>query len=119
MYKPALESLRSQIRASTTSMTSVPKPLKFLRQHYESLKEVYEKIKDETAKVFLAITVTWGKTFRGSFGRPSNITVTWGKRFRGSFGRPSNITVTWRKRFRGSFGTPSNITVTWGKRDQI
>jgi 26S proteasome regulatory subunit N1 len=34
-------------------MTSVPKPLKFLRQHYESLKEVYEKIKDETAKVFL------------------------------------------------------------------
>lgn len=53
LYKPALESLRSQIRASTTSMTSVPKPLKFLRQHYESLKEVYEKIKDETAKVFL------------------------------------------------------------------
>lgn len=53
LYKPALESLRSQIRASTTSMTSVPKPLKFLRPHYESLKEVYEKIKDDTTKVSL------------------------------------------------------------------
>lgn len=51
LYKPALESLRSQIRASTTSMTSVPKPLKFLRPHYDSLKEVHEKIKDDETKV--------------------------------------------------------------------
>ncbi|CAG2224105.1 PSMD2 [Mytilus edulis] len=58
LYKPALESLRSQIRASTTSMTSVPKPLKFLRPHYESLKEVYEKIKDDTTKRFCADIVS-------------------------------------------------------------
>lgn len=51
LYKPALESLRSQIRASTTSMTSVPKPLKFLRPHYDSLKEVHENIKDAETKV--------------------------------------------------------------------
>ena len=51
MYKAALESLRTQIKSSTTSMTSVPKPLKFLRPHYESLKEVYEKIKDNETKV--------------------------------------------------------------------
>lgn len=58
LYKPALESLRSQIRASTTSMTSVPKPLKFLRLHYESLKEVYEKIKDDTTKRLCADIVS-------------------------------------------------------------
>ncbi|EDO25767.1 predicted protein, partial [Nematostella vectensis] len=42
LHKPALEALRSQIRASTSSMTSVPKPLKFLRPHYASMKEVYQ-----------------------------------------------------------------------------
>lgn len=42
MYRPALEELRRQIRSSTTSMTSVPKPLKFLRPHYGKLKEIYE-----------------------------------------------------------------------------
>lgn len=29
-------------RESTTSMTSVPKPLKFLRSHYKELKDLYE-----------------------------------------------------------------------------
>ena len=53
LYKPALESLRTQIRASTTSMTSVPKPLKFLRPHYDTIKEVYGKIKDDETQVFL------------------------------------------------------------------
>ena len=32
-------------------MTSVPKPLKFLRTHYDSLKEIYEKIIDKETKV--------------------------------------------------------------------
>lgn len=54
MYLPALESLRTQIRASTTSMTSVPKPLKFLRCHYETLKEVHKKIQDPPTKRFCA-----------------------------------------------------------------
>ncbi|XP_069134068.1 26S proteasome non-ATPase regulatory subunit 2-like [Argopecten irradians] len=58
LYKPALESLRSQIRASTTSMTSVPKPLKFLRPHYDSIKEVYEKIIDNETKRFCADIVS-------------------------------------------------------------
>ena len=53
LYKAALESLRTQIKSSTTSMTSVPKPLKFLRPHYETLKEVYQKIKDNETKVIL------------------------------------------------------------------
>ena len=32
------------IRASTTSMTSVPKPLKFMNPHFETMKGVYEKM---------------------------------------------------------------------------
>ncbi|XP_026543447.1 26S proteasome non-ATPase regulatory subunit 2 [Notechis scutatus] len=44
LYRPALEELRRQIRSSTTSMTSVPKPLKFLRPHYGKLKEIYENM---------------------------------------------------------------------------
>jgi len=54
LYKPALESLRTQIRASTSSMTSVPKPLKFLRQHYSTLKELYEKWPESENRKFLA-----------------------------------------------------------------
>lgn len=32
-------------------MTSVPKPLKFLRNQYDSLKAIYEKITDKVTKV--------------------------------------------------------------------
>ncbi|CAN0378400.1 unnamed protein product, partial [Hapterophycus canaliculatus] len=35
----ALKHLSSEIRSATTSMTSVPKPLKFLRPHYAQLKK--------------------------------------------------------------------------------
>ena len=41
LHGPALEQLRVQIRTSTSSMTSVPKPLKFLREHYDTLKTAY------------------------------------------------------------------------------
>lgn len=40
LQKAALEGLRKEIRTATSSMTSVPKPLKFLRPHYVKLKEV-------------------------------------------------------------------------------
>ncbi|CAG8766649.1 978_t:CDS:2, partial [Racocetra fulgida] len=42
LHRPALESLRTLIRTSTSSMTSVPKPLKFLRPHYATVTEIYE-----------------------------------------------------------------------------
>ncbi|KAI0264754.1 26S proteasome regulatory complex non-ATPase subcomplex Rpn1 subunit [Gloeopeniophorella convolvens] len=42
LYRPALETLRTLIRTSTSSMTSVPKPLKFLRPHYPDLQNLYE-----------------------------------------------------------------------------
>lgn len=42
LYRPALETLRTLIRTSTSSMTSVPKPLKFLRPHYRDLQVLYD-----------------------------------------------------------------------------
>ncbi|KAL7414960.1 armadillo-type protein [Mrakia frigida] len=47
LYIPALESLRSLIRTSTSSMTSVPKPLKFLRPFYADLEGVRSTWADE------------------------------------------------------------------------
>lgn len=35
-------------------MTSVPKPLKFMKPHYDSMKQVYEKIVDPDVKKFCA-----------------------------------------------------------------
>lgn len=58
LYLPALENLRSQIRASTTSMTSVPKPLKFMRSHYDTMKQIYTKIQDPKTKEFCADVVS-------------------------------------------------------------
>ncbi|XP_045772793.1 26S proteasome non-ATPase regulatory subunit 2 [Maniola jurtina] len=58
LYLPALQMLTNLIRTSTTSMTSVPKPLKFLREHYPALKVVYEKITDEKTKKFCADVVS-------------------------------------------------------------
>lgn len=40
----SLNHLRMLIRTSTTSMTSVPKPLKYLRNFYPSLKNVYGRL---------------------------------------------------------------------------
>ena len=51
LYKPSLETMRALIRASTTSMTSVPKPLKFMRPHYAAMKTIHEKIADQAVKV--------------------------------------------------------------------
>ena len=44
LYAGSLSIMREKIRSSTSSLTSVPKPLKFLREHFDSLKEVHEKL---------------------------------------------------------------------------
>lgn len=36
--------LRAEIRVATSSMTSVPKPLKMLREYYQQLKDSYESM---------------------------------------------------------------------------
>lgn len=35
-------SLRAEIRSATSSMTSVPKPLKMLREHFDQLKQTFD-----------------------------------------------------------------------------
>ncbi|KAJ3283068.1 proteasome regulatory particle base subunit [Borealophlyctis nickersoniae] len=54
LYKPSLEAMRTSIRTATSSMTAVPKPLKFLRPHYTTLEQVYESWSDGPDKRFLA-----------------------------------------------------------------
>lgn len=43
LYNEYLNSLKAFIKDSTTSMTAVPKPLKFLRPHYPLLTGLYDK----------------------------------------------------------------------------
>ncbi|CAJ0745231.1 6084_t:CDS:10 [Entrophospora sp. SA101] len=54
LHRPVLESLRVHIRTSTSSMTSVPKPLKFLRPHYATITEIYLSWPESDNKHFLA-----------------------------------------------------------------
>ncbi|KAJ9568023.1 LOW QUALITY PROTEIN: hypothetical protein OSB04_003989 [Centaurea solstitialis] len=54
LQKVALESMRQEIRTSTSSMTSVPKPLKFLRPHYGTLKAYYDTMPESDLKKLLA-----------------------------------------------------------------
>uniref|UniRef100_A0A0V0G3B6 26S proteasome non-ATPase regulatory subunit 2 n=1 Tax=Triatoma dimidiata TaxID=72491 RepID=A0A0V0G3B6_TRIDM len=58
LYIPALEAMRDLIRSSTTSMTSVPMPLKFLRTHYGPLKDACAAMTDPSAKKLCAAIVS-------------------------------------------------------------
>ncbi|KAJ2262088.1 proteasome regulatory particle base subunit [Coemansia sp. RSA 376] len=54
IHRSAMENLNNIIRSTTSSMTSVPKPLKFLKGHYATLAELYEAWSDERNKKALA-----------------------------------------------------------------
>ncbi|KAH8965711.1 hypothetical protein BDL97_04G130400 [Sphagnum fallax] len=58
IQKVALEAMREEIRTATSSMTSVPKPLKFLRPHYGALKSYYEKMVNAELKRYLADVIS-------------------------------------------------------------
>uniref|UniRef100_A0A7E4VA39 26S proteasome non-ATPase regulatory subunit 2 n=1 Tax=Panagrellus redivivus TaxID=6233 RepID=A0A7E4VA39_PANRE len=67
LYPPALEMMKTLIRASTTSMTSVPKPLKFMRPHYRRMKEIQEKMspgpwKKSCADIISVLSMTSDET---------------------------------------------------------
>ncbi|KIK70142.1 hypothetical protein GYMLUDRAFT_34615 [Collybiopsis luxurians FD-317 M1] len=67
LYRPALESLRTLIRTSTSSMTSVPKPLKFLRPHFPDLQVLYEtwpasENKSHFADILSVLAMTYSDT---------------------------------------------------------
>jgi 26S proteasome regulatory subunit N1 len=50
LWKLALDSMTTLIRASTTSMTSVPKPLKFMIPHFDKMKKIQEKMEEGPVK---------------------------------------------------------------------
>ncbi|KAI9314316.1 armadillo-type protein [Dichotomocladium elegans] len=54
LHRPTLEQLRTLIRTSTSSMTSVPKPLKFLSPHYPTLKDLHASWADSADKRLFA-----------------------------------------------------------------
>ena len=57
---------REEIRAATSSMTSVPKPLKFLRPHYQGLKDFFSSMMDSENKTLLAdVLSVLGMTMAG------------------------------------------------------
>ena len=61
----ALDNIAREIRTATTSMTSVPKPLKFLRPHYAVLKAIYERLppgdnKTKLADILSVLAITAG-----------------------------------------------------------
>ena len=62
----ALQSVANEIRSATTSMTSVPKPLKFLRSHYQTLVDVHERtpdgeVRQQLADVLSVLAITTSK----------------------------------------------------------
>ena len=70
LYKAALEAIKTSIKTSTSSMTAVPKPLKFLRPHYDKLVEAYEKWPKSANKDSLADTLSvLGMTYSDDEGR--------------------------------------------------
>ncbi|KAG4170297.1 hypothetical protein ERO13_A12G139150v2, partial [Gossypium hirsutum] len=54
VQKAALKSMRQEVCTSISSMTYVPKLLKFLRPHYGTLKAFYETMLDSDLKKYLA-----------------------------------------------------------------
>ncbi|KAK6600268.1 26s proteasome regulatory subunit [Botrytis cinerea] len=64
LYKSALEAIKDSIKTSTSSMTAVPKPLKFLRPHYEPMIKLYEQWPEGDDKTSLAdVLSVIGMTF--------------------------------------------------------
>ncbi|KAL1967911.1 hypothetical protein VTN77DRAFT_2328 [Rasamsonia byssochlamydoides] len=65
LYRPALDAIKTFIKTSTSSMTAVPKPLKFLRPHYDELTELYDSWpagpdKDSLADMLSVLGMTYG-----------------------------------------------------------
>lgn len=69
LYAAALDALTGLIRTSTSSMTAVPKPLKFLKPHYAQLIEVWEgwpasPAKNQLAGILSVLGMTQGTALK-------------------------------------------------------
>jgi len=61
--RKALGEIKTEVSTATSSMTSVPKPLKYLRPHYDTLKEFYSQkcsgdFKKEVADLLSVLAIT-------------------------------------------------------------
>eukprot|EP00967_Tisochrysis_lutea_P028397 scaffold33028_cov32-Tisochrysis_lutea.AAC.6 len=65
----ALTAMSKEIREATSSMTSVPKPLKFLRPHYGTLKEHHANEKEDEVRGQRGDRKAAGARGRGMKGR--------------------------------------------------
>lgn len=91
LYKPALEAIKNFIKTSTSSMTAVPKPLKFLRPHYDELTTVYDQWpagenKDSLADMLSVLGMTYGdeekfETLKYRLLSRSNDLASWGHEY--------------------------------------
>merc|ERR1719247_2039354 len=52
--KGALDTITEKLKTATSTMTSVPRSLKFLRPHYDKLKEIYGALAHKALKPALA-----------------------------------------------------------------
>ena len=50
----AVKGLSAEVQTATTSMTSIPKPLKFIHPHYAKIIEFYNALQQNTLKIELA-----------------------------------------------------------------
>jgi hypothetical protein len=62
----ALDEIVKEVQAETTSLTTVPKPLKFLSKHYARICELYEQINDAAFKVKKSPNNTFAEPIRGT-----------------------------------------------------
>ena len=65
LYKPSIDAIKNFIKTSTSSMTAVPKPLKFLRPHYNEIAALYDKWspgpdRDSLADMLSVLGMTYG-----------------------------------------------------------
>ena len=83
--------MKTSIKTSTSSMTAVPKPLKFLRPHYETLTKLYEEWPESDDKTSLAdvlsvIGMTYSDedrqdTLKYRLLAPSSDIISWGHEY--------------------------------------
>ncbi|TPX07340.1 uncharacterized protein E0L32_010762 [Thyridium curvatum] len=91
LYKPAIDAMKNFIKTSTSSMTAVPKPLKFLRPHYETMTKLYEEWpagddKNSLADVLSVIGMTFSDedrqdTLKYRLLAPSQDIASWGHEY--------------------------------------
>ena len=87
----ALAQLESEVQNATTSMTSIPKPLKFLKPHYSLIKQFYSTLSASSLKVRLAnfisvLALTMGspdgrETLQFLLEGDINVSVNWGHEY--------------------------------------